>query len=137
MHAFTTALPEYHAIAGISPAANTALVVCGYHPVENWYYGMVAGVPTARATVPDLREQGMSLNELIRWFDRLRIGLPGGLARQLRRDGYAGQAGYASAWQQYYWGEQGPELRGLVDPAQDRTACFVPFFFTRAAPAKG
>lgn len=129
MHAFITALPEYHAIAGLSPAANTALVVCGFHPGENWYYGMIAGAPTALTTRPDLGLDGLSLSELARWLEKMRIGLPGGLHVRLRRDGYTGSA---QPWQKYYWGEQGPELRGLVDPAQDRAASFVPLFFSHA-----
>ena len=129
MHAFITDLPEHHAIAGLSPAANTALVVCGYHPGENSYYGMIAGAPTALSLRPELRLDGLSLSELLWWLEKQRIGLPGGLRERLRRDGYAGAT---QPWQQFYWGEQGPELRGLVDPAQDRAAGFVPLFFDQA-----
>ncbi len=126
MHAFITALPEHHAIAGLSPAATTALVICGYHPGPGWYYGMIAGAPTARTTRPDLRLEGLSLDELLWWLGKTGIVLPGGLQGRLRRDGYdcVGQP-----WQQYYWGEQGPELRGLVDPRQDRARSFEPLFF--------
>jgi hypothetical protein len=129
MHAFITDLPDNHAIAGLSPAANTALVVCGYHPGERWYYGMVAGAPTALTTKPDLYLRGLSLSELVWWLEKMRIGLPGGLHVRLRLDGYKGSA---QTWQKYYWGEQGPELRGLVDPHQDRAASFVPLFFEPA-----
>ena len=126
MHAFITALPEHHAIAGLSPVANTALVVCGYHPGECWYYGMIAGAPTALTTQPDLRLEGLSLAELLWWLEKMHIGLPGGLSVRLRRDSYTGTS---QPWQKYYWGEQGPEPRGLVNPHQDRAASFVPLFF--------
>ena len=86
MHAFITALPEYHAIAGLSRAANTALVVCGYHPGKGWYYGMVSGAPALLSSKPDLRRDELTLNELLRWLEGLRIGLPAGLSVQLRRD---------------------------------------------------
>lgn len=126
MHAFITALPEHHVTAGLSPAANTALVVCGYHPGAGWYYGMIAGAPTALTTQPDVRLDGLRLSELLWWLERQRIGLPAGLRDRLRRDGYAGSG---QPWQQYYWGEQGPELRGLVNPHQDRAERFGPLFF--------
>ena len=127
MHAFITNLPEHHVIAGLSPAANTALVVCGYHPGERWYYVLIAGAPTALTSRPDVGLDGLSLGELLRWLEKQRIGLPGGLRERLRRDGYT-----ADAWHKYYWGEQGPELRGLVDPEQDRRESFVPLFFEPA-----
>ncbi len=132
MHAFITDLPEHHAIAGLSPAANTALVVCGFHPGENWYYAMIAGAPRALTTQPDVRLEALSLSELLWWLEKQRIGLPGGLRERLRRDGYAAAA--PEAWHRYYWGEQGPELRGLVDPRQDRAASFVPLFFVQRQP---
>lgn len=126
MHAFITDLPEYHAIAGLSSAANTALVVCGFHPGQHWYYAMIAGAPTALTTRPDVRLEALSLSELLWWLEKQRIGLPGGLCERLRRDSYA--AG-TEAWHKYYWGEQGPELRGLVDPDRDRAESFEPLLF--------
>lgn len=90
---------------------------------------MIAGAPTALTTRPDLQLEGLSLSELLGWLEKLRIGLPGGLSVRLRRDGYLG---YTQPWQQLYWGEQGPELRGLVDPTQDRPGNFGPLFFERS-----
>lgn len=130
MHAFITALPEHRAIAVLSPAAATALVVCGFHPGHRSYYGMIAWDPTALTTQPNLRLEGLSLNELLWWLEKQAIGLPGGLRAHLNRDAYAA---LDHPWQKYYWGEQRPELRGLVDPHQDRAASFAPLFFEAAA----
>lgn len=130
MHAFISALPEHHAIAGLSPAAATALVVCGFHPERRCYYGMIAWDPTVRTSQPDLRLDGLSLSELLWWLEKQAIGLPGGLRAHLNRDAYAA---LDQPWQKYYWGEQGPELRGLVDPHQDRAASFAPLFFEEPA----
>lgn len=132
MHAFTTALPEHHAIPGIPSAANTALVVCGYHPGNGSYYGQIAGAPSAFSGIPPLRREDLTLNELLRWFVDLQIGLPGGLGTHLRRDGFEGSE---KPWNQYYWGEQGPELRGLIDQQQFQEGNFLPIFFGVTTPA--
>lgn len=126
MHAFTSALPEHHTIAGLPASANTALVVCGYHPGHQAFYYLLAGAPMTLSAHPPLRRENLTLTELLRWFEELRIGLPGGLNTQLRRDGYAGPD---QAWQQFYWGEQGPELRGVIDADNYQQGDFLPLFF--------
>lgn len=112
MHTFTAALPEHHSITGLRPGAKTVLVVCGYYPDQRAYFGWVGG-PAAfglsAGLVMGLKTQ--SVPELQHWLARLGLGLPGGLATQLRNE-----AAWVLDWpgQQTYWGEQGPESQGPV-----------------------
>lgn len=103
MHAFTATLPETCPSPHAGPPV---LVVCGCYPGTRTYYALV-GPAQQLLHQPRLERRNLTLAELLRWFMRLGVVWPGGLADYLRRDAQAGQG---QPWGCYLWREQGPEL---------------------------
>lgn len=111
MHTFTAALPEHHSITGLRPGARTVLVVCGYYPGQRAYFAWVGGNAFGLSAGLLLGQKTHTVSALQDWLAGLGLGLPGGLATQLRHETYR-----LIEWpgQQTYWGEQGPEAHGPV-----------------------